>query len=215
MAIAPVTAQSTQIAKAQQTLSGNYETFLRLLTTQLQNQDPLEPLDATKFTEQLVSYSQVEQQIATNTSLNSLISLTKSAAGANAVNYLGKTALTAGPVSSLSGGQASWRYALPRDAASIQFNVTEPNGRVVRSMTGDASVGIHDFVWDGRNASGTQLPDGPYGLTVVARLADGTNVPASISGAGLVREIDMSGIEPLVTIGSRILKLSEIIGLKN
>ncbi len=215
MAIAPVTAQSTQIAKAQQTLSGNYETFLRLLTTQLQNQDPLEPLDATKFTEQLVSYSQVEQQIATNTSLNSLISLTKSAAGANAVNYLGKTALTAGPVSSLSGGQASWRYALPRDAASIQFNVTEPNGRVVRSMTGDASVGIHDFVWDGRNASGTQLPDGPYGLTVVARLADGTNVPASISGAGLVREIDMSGIEPLVTIGSRKLNLSEIIGLKN
>ena len=215
MAIAPVTTQSTQIAKAQQTLSGNYETFLRLLTTQLQNQDPLEPLDATKFTEQLVSYSQVEQQIATNTSLNSLISLTKSAAGANAVNYLGKTALTAGPVSSLSGGQASWRYTLPRDAASIQFNVTEPNGRVVRSMNGDASVGIHDFVWDGRNASGTQLPDGPYGLTVVARLADGTNVPASISGAGVVNEIDMSGIEPLVTIGSRKLNLSEIIGLKN
>ena len=215
MAITPVTTQSTQIAKAQQTLSGNYETFLRLLTTQLQNQDPLEPLDATKFTDQLVSFSQVEQQIATNTSLNSLISLTKSAAGANAVNYLGKTALTAGPVSSLSGGQASWRYALPRDAASIQFNVTEPNGRVVRSITGDASVGTHDFTWDGRNANGTQLPDGPYGLTVVARLADGTSVPASISGAGLVNEIDMSGIEPLVTIGSRKLNLSEIIGLKN
>ncbi len=215
MAIAPVTTQSTQIAKAQQTLSGNYETFLRLLTTQMQNQDPLEPMDATKFTEQLVSYSQVEQQIATNTSLNSLISLTKSAAGANAVNYLGKTALTAGPVSSLAAGEASWRYTLPRDAASIQINVTDANGRVIRSTTGDASVGMHDFTWNGASANGTQLPDGPYTLSIVARLADGTNVPGTITGVGQVNEIDMSGIEPLVTIGSRKLNLSDIIGLKN
>ena len=215
MAIAPVTTQSTQIAKAQQTLSGNYETFLRLLTTQMQNQDPLEPMDSTKFTEQLVSYSQVEQQIATNTSLNSLISLTKSAAGANAVSYLGKTALTAGPVSSLATGEASWRYSLPRDAASIQINVTDANGRVIRSTTGDASVGKHDFTWNGTSANGTQMPDGPYTLSIVARLADGTNVPATITGVGQVNEIDMSGIEPLVTIGSRKLNLSEIIGLKN
>ncbi len=215
MDVGSVTAQTSQISKAQQTLSGNYETFLRLLTTQLQNQDPLEPLDSTKFTEQLVSYSQVEQQIATNTSLNSLIALTKSAAGANAVSYLGKTALSAGPVSSLSGGEAAWRYSLPRDAASIQINVTEPNGHVVRSLTGDASVGFHDFAWNGRNTNGTQMPDGPYTLSIVARLADGTSVPASISGLGLVNEIDMSGVEPLVTIGSRKISLSEIIGLKN
>ena len=119
--------QTNATAKAQASLSGNYETFLRLLTTQLQNQDPLEPLDATKFTEQLVSYSQVEQQIATNSSLNTLISVTRSSAGATAVSFLGKNAITAGQVSNLSDGNASWQYTLPQDA--------KPGDRPRRSFT--------------------------------------------------------------------------------
>ena len=80
---------STQSAATQQ-LTGNFDTFLQLLTTQLQNQDPLNPMDSSQFTQQLVSFSQVEQQINTNSNLQNLISLTGANAGAGAVSYLGK-----------------------------------------------------------------------------------------------------------------------------
>jgi flagellar basal-body rod modification protein FlgD len=207
-------ATTTQTSNARTTLSGNYDTFLRLLTTQLQNQDPLEPLDSTKFTEQLVSYSQVEQQIATNESLNSLIALSKSAAGANAVTYLGKTAITEGDLTSLEAGEANWRYALGNDAANVQLNILNANGQIVRTLAGDTTVGAHDFTWDGKNASGTALPAGTYRLVVTAKKADGSAVSSAVVGIGLVKEIDMSTPEPTLTIGSRKVKLTDIVGMK-
>src|SRR6267142_4445505 len=76
---------------AQKSLSTNFNTFLTLLTTQLKNQDPLAPMDSNQFTQQLVQFSQVEQQINANKNLESLISLTKNQASVNAVSYLGKT----------------------------------------------------------------------------------------------------------------------------
>lgn len=215
MDVSATTAAASQTTSARSTLSGNFDTFLRLLTTQLQNQDPLEPLDATKFTEQLVSYSQVEQQISTNANLESLLALTKAGAGSAAVSYLGKTALTAGPDSSLDDGAAAWRYKLPNDAASVQLSILDSSGKVVRTLPGVNTVGTHDFVWDGINGLGNTLPEGSYKLAVNARKADGTPIPTAISGVGLVKEVDMSGVEPMVTIANRIVKLSEILGLKN
>lgn len=210
-AIASNTAQAT----SKTALSGNFDTFLRLLTTQLQHQDPLEPLDATKFTEQLVSYSQVEQQINTNDNLSTLIALSKAAAGANAVTYLGKTAFTAGPVSSLDNDTAAWRYTLGRDAANVQLVIKDASGRSVRTLAGERGVGIHDFTWDGRNDAGTQLPAGAYTLSVAATASDGSNVAATVAGAGFIKEVDMSAGEPLLTVGGRKVRLAEIIGLKN
>lgn len=208
-------ASNTAQANSKTALSGNFDTFLRMLTTQLQHQDPLEPLDATKFTEQLVSYSQVEQQINTNDNLSTLIALTKAAAGANAVTYLGKTALTAGAVSSLDNDAASWRYTLGRDAASVQLVIKDATGRSVRTLAGERGVGIHDFVWDGRNDAGTQLPAGAYTMSVVATASDSGSVPATVAGVGFIKEVDMSAGEPLLTVGGRKVRLAEIIGLKN
>jgi flagellar basal-body rod modification protein FlgD len=213
-----VTSVSTAVAagtRARQALSANYDTFLKLLTAQLQNQDPLSPMDTNQFTQQLVMYSQVEQQISTNDNLNSLIALTKSAAGSNAVGYLGKTALTLGPSTSLSDGAASWRYTLPRDAAGATLTVSDAAGRTVFTASGPADLGPHDFVWDGRNAQGVMQADGVYRLSVAATAADGSVLSPAISGAGVVREIDMSGPQPLVTVGNRKIDLSEILGLKN
>lgn len=215
MDVGSATSGSTQTQTARTTLSGNYDTFLRLLTTQLQNQDPLEPLDSTKFTEQLVSYSQVEQQIATNDNLNSLIALSKSAAGANAVTYLGKTAFTEGDQSSLETDGASWRYALGNDAANVQLNILNANGQIVRTIAGETTVGAHEFSWDGKNTAGTTLPPGTYRLSVTAKKADGSAVTSAVVGVGLVKEIDMSTAEPTLTIGSRKVKMTDIVGMKN
>ena len=214
MDIAAVTAASNA-SRAQKSLSGNYETFLRLLTAQLQNQDPLEPLDATKFTEQLVSYSQVEQQIATNSSLETLISATRASAGATAVSFLGRKAITAGPDSELSGGQAHWTYTMPNTPANLQVRITDQNGNPVKTLSAPSTAGTHEIMWDGTNNSGVTMPPGTYRLSVAATTAEGSSIPVRISGLGMVSEIDMSTPDPVMFIGTRKLGLSEITGFKN
>ena len=95
--IDPVTTSTTAVtgaAAAQKSLASNFDTFLTLLTTQLQHQDPLSPMDSTEFTQQLVQFSSVEQQISANKNLESLIALTKSRSSADAVSYLGKSLTT-------------------------------------------------------------------------------------------------------------------------
>jgi flagellar basal-body rod modification protein FlgD len=218
MNVGSIGATTTNDQVAKKGLSDNFDTFLRLLTTQLQNQDPLEPMDASKFTEQLVSYSQVEQQIATNDKLNSLISMTWAGIGSNAVSYLDKTVVTGGSKTQLDGGAASWRYTLPSDAASMQLQIKDSSGKVVRTIAGEAAdktVGVHDFTWDGKNAAGADLAEGEYTLSITARKADGTDISTPISGVGLVTEIDMSGQEPLLSLGGRKVTLLEVIGFKN
>ncbi|MBI1210405.1 MAG: flagellar hook assembly protein FlgD [Alphaproteobacteria bacterium] len=208
-------AASTAASSARQTLSSNYDTFLKLLTAQLQNQDPLSPMDSTQFTQQLVMYSQVEQQITTNDNLSSLIALQKTAAGANAVSYLGRTAFTQGAQTSLVDGAATWRYTLPNDAASVTINVQNANGRTVYTTTGDANLGDHDFSWDGQNNAGVAQQDGTYTLSIAAKDASGKTLTPTITGIGVVKEVDMSGTEPTVTVGARAVSLGEIVGLKN
>ena len=220
MTIAPVTSTSTGTpnaagATAQQTLSSNYNMFLQLLTAQLRNQDPMSPMDSSQFTQQLVEYSQVEQQITTNDNLSSLISLTKSAAGSNAVNYLGHTALTQGGTTSLAGGAADWSYSMPGGAANVTMSIADADGNTVFSTAGDTSSGAHDFVWDGKNANGVVQPDGAYTLSVAATASDGTALAPTVNGTGIVEEIDMSGATPTAVVGGRQVNLTDIVGLKN
>jgi flagellar basal-body rod modification protein FlgD len=212
---ATAAAASAATSKAQQSLTGNYETFLRLLTAQLQHQDPLEPLDATKFTEQLVSYSQVEQQIATNKNIETLVSATKSAAGATAVSFLGRKAMTTGPASELMAGEARWTYNLPSNAANIQVRITDMAGNPVKTLSMPATAGKQEVVWNGQDNAGNTMPAGTYRLSVAATTADGKPITATITGMGMISEIDMSASDPLMFIGTRKVKLSEITGFKN
>lgn len=203
-------------SQARQQLSANYDTFLKLLTAQLQNQDPLSPMDSNQFTQQLVMYSQVEQQITTNDNLSSLISLQKTAAGANAVSYLGRTAYTQGGDTSLSDGSATWRYTMPADAASVTINVADANGHTVYTTSaGTADLGDHDFSWNGKNNAGVTQANGTYTMSIVAKDASGKTLTPTINGVGVVKEINMSGTDPQVTVGARSVSLSDIVGLKN
>ena len=121
---------------AMQQLSGNMNTFLTLLTTQLQNQDPLSPMDSTQFTQQLVEYSQVEQQINTNSNLQNLISLQQAGAGAAAVGYLGKNVTVTNGNAALTNGSATWNYNLPAAAATTTLTVTDATGKTVYTGSG-------------------------------------------------------------------------------
>ncbi|HEY4112980.1 MAG TPA: flagellar hook assembly protein FlgD [Rhizomicrobium sp.] len=194
-----------------QQLTGNFNTFLSLLTTQLQNQDPLSPMDSNQFTQQLVEFSQVEQQIDTNSNLQTLIALGQSNTLASSSSYLGKDITITTGNGALQNSSCTWRYALGADASSATVNITDSTGKVVYTAPAtDLSSGGHDFTWNGQDNGGNQLPDGVYKLSVTATTADGTPIQSAIAFQGTVDEINLTGTEPLLMIGPMAVPLSQV-----
>jgi flagellar basal-body rod modification protein FlgD len=200
---------------AMKQLSGNFSTFLTLLTTQLKNQDPTSPMDSNAFTQQLVMYSQVEQQIDSNANLKTLISQGNSSAAAVTTGYLGKRVSITNGNTSLTGGSANWTYNLASASATTQLTITDSTGKAVYSGVGANTSGNHSFTWDGKDNNGNQLSDGSYKLTVTAADAAGGTVAAPVASAGTVTQIDMTGGTPRLVIGSMEVDLGDIAAVAN
>ena len=195
-------------------LSSNFDTFLQLLTTQLQHQNPLDPMDTSQFTQQLVEYSQVEQQIDTNSNLQSLISQGTQQSAAYATGYLGKTVTVSGGEGSLTNGSAQWTYNLGAAATSTTLQITDASGNVVYSGSGKTTAGNNIFNWNGVDNSGNHLPDGSYTLAVKAS-AGGQTVTTSVTAVGTVSEVNMINGTPQLLIGSMEVPLSSISSVQN
>ena len=208
-------AASSSSDSATQQLTGNMDTFLQLLTTQLQNQDPMNPMDSDQFTQQLVEYSQVEQQINTNTNLQTLISLQQGGAASGAVSYLGKTVSVTNGNASLTDGAASWNYTLAAQSSDTTLTVTNASGQTVYTGAGSTASGSNTFDWNGQDSSGNQLPDGVYTLAVTAAASDGSAVQTSVSSTGVVSEVNMSGSTPELIIGSMAVPISQVATVQN
>jgi flagellar basal-body rod modification protein FlgD len=200
---------------AMKQLSGNFSTFLTLLTAQLKNQDPTSPMDSNQFTQQLVMYSQVEQQIGTNDNLKTLISQGSSNAGTMAAGYLGKKVSVTTGNASLAGGSANWTYNLSGNAANTQLSVSDANGKIVYSTPGQTTSGNSSFTWDGKDNNGNQLADGTYKLTVTAADAAGNEIKNTVASAGTVAQIDMTVSPPKLVVGSMEVDLSDIAAVAN
>ncbi len=169
-------AASSQAASASSQLTANFDTFLKLLTTQLRNQDPLEPLDTEKFTEQLVQFSAVEQSIQTNSHLETLIALQAAGERNSALSLVGRTATLATDKAAHAGDGAAWTYTLPNNAASVSVSVVDSLGRPVSAFEGETGEGKHDVVWDGKTSDGDAAAPGVYRLVVTATDATGENL---------------------------------------
>jgi flagellar basal-body rod modification protein FlgD len=196
-------------------LSSNFSTFLQLLTTQLKNQDPTSPMDSNQFTQQLVEFSQVEQQINTNTNLKTLITQGTAQAGTFASTYLGKKVSVTNGNGSLTGGQANWTYNLGTTATSTALSVSDANGNVVYTGPGETTAGNHVFTWDGKDSKGNQLADGTYTLSVAASASDGANVTSSVASAGTVTQIDMTSSPPKLIVGNMEVNMTDIAAVAN
>jgi len=196
-------------------LSGNFSTFLTLLTTQLKNQDPTSPMDSNAFTQQLVMYSQVEQQIDSNANLKTLISQGTSNAAAVTTGYLGKKVSITNGSASLSGGAANWTYNLATDAAGTQLSITDANGKIVYTGAGETASGNHSFSWDGKDTNGNQLADGTYKLAVTASDAASSAVTSTVASAGTVSQIDLTGATPQLIIGNMEVGVGDIAAVSN
>ena len=205
-AAAPSTATKSDAA----TLAGNFTQFLTLLTTQLKNQNPLDPLDTNQFTQELVQFSSVEQQLKTNDTLTALLTASKSSAASTASSFLGKTVSADGTTTSLANGSASWTLNAARAAKSATITISDAKGNVVATKTQALNAGSQSFAWDGRNTAGTLAADGKYTIKVVASDATGTGVTVSTGVSGLVSGVDVSGTEPMLMVDGQSVPVTSI-----
>lgn len=212
MAVSGVGATSTTASAAatsRASIANNFDTFLLLLTTQLKNQNPLDPLDTNQFTQQLVQFAGVEQQIRSNESLEALVNLNKTSQLSTAMNYVGATVTAEGATSALKSGVATWYVTAPRPA-SATINVSDSSGNVVFTHDTTLEAGTNGFSWDGKMTNGQTAPEGQYTIKINAKDASGQGVTISTQFSGVVDAVDLSGSEPLLMVGTALLSLDKI-----
>src|SRR5262245_11475990 len=165
------------------TLANNFQTFLTLLTTQLKNQNPLDPLDTNQFTQQLVQFAGVEQQIKQNEQLTTLISIEKSAQATTALAYVGQTVAVDGQNAALTNGSGTWSFQVPK-TVNAAVTIKSATGQTVYSGNFTMNPGTQNFQWDGRGNTGTLWPDGNYTISITGKDASGQTVaiPSEVQG---------------------------------
>ena len=190
-------------------IASNFTEFLQLLTTQLQNQNPLDPLDTNQFTQQLVQFAQVEQQMNTNTQLQTLVSLQQTSQATAALSYVGSTVVVDGSTSSLANSHAAWNLNVTKPATAT-VTIRSASGQTAFTGTVSVNPGNQAFNWNGKAIDGTQWPDGNYTLTATAVDASGQSTPVSTEIQAQVDSVDMTQNPPVLSIGGQNYALTSV-----
>ena len=209
--VSQVAAQTQSAAdSASKSLAGNYQMFLTLLTTQLKNQDPLDPMKSNEFTQQLTQMSGVEQAIQTNKNLESLISANVFQAANTAVGLIGKQVDAINGGAALANGKAQWQITLDSAAPTTAVQVVNQSGATVYSTSIDGQPGSQAFTWDGNDNSGNAQPDGTYFLVVNAADASNQTVASTVSAKGIVTAVDITSSNPRITVNGAQINYSDV-----
>ena len=195
-----------------QQLAGNFDTFLQLLTTQLQNQDPLDPLDTNQFTEQLVEFASVEQQVNMNTNLQTLISMQQTSQSLQALQLVGANVTIDSNTAALSNATstpATWGFSSPSPATGA-VTITSSSGQVAYTGTVSLTAGSQSYTWNGKGNNGVTWPDGNYTLSITAAGANGQAVTVTTQVQGTVSAVNVSDNPPQVTVGGQSYPISAI-----
>jgi flagellar basal-body rod modification protein FlgD len=195
-------------------LASNFDQFLTLLTTQLKNQNPLDPLDTNQFTQQLVQFASVEQQIKQNTTLTALLTASKATTNTNALGFVGMEVTADGASTALAGGSATWKLTTPRAAAQALISIKDSTGGEVYQTSKSLSAGSQDFVWNGKTSSGASAPDGAYTISVTAKDLSGVGVTVSSEVKGVVDAVDLSGETPVLSVGTVKVPIDKVKSLR-
>ncbi len=206
------TTYSATQSKDSTALSGNFDQFLRLLTTQLQNQDPLSPMDSTQFTNQLVSFSGVEQQIKGNDYLNKLLTMQTLNMTALGVSFIGKDVQVASSQFSADGVKpVDMAYSLPSAASAGTISITDADGKVIFSKDADLTAGNHDFTWDGKDSDGNVAPAGTYTIKVSATDSAKTALNVTTYVPGHVSSLESADDGTLLlNVGGQSVPLTDV-----
>lgn len=203
----------TSIDKTEtQGLASDFETFLKLLTTQIKYQDPLNPADSTEFVAQLATFSSVEQQVQTNDLLKNLAALTSLQSVGNLSSWVGMEVRSVAPVR-FEGEPITLFPNIPVVSDRADLVISNSQGDEVGRI--NLPLGADPFVWDGTNGSGSTLPDGVYSLAVEPFSADEPISRQSVSSFQLVKEAQMESGEPILMLsGGGLLPPSGVLSLR-
>ncbi len=210
---------NTSLANSQQETAGqsvslgeDFSDFLTLLTTQLQNQDPLAPLDSNQFTEQLVRFSQVEQAINTNSKLDNLVALQLSNGVTGALGYVGlEASYISAEIAYDGSGATDINYSLDSAASLSRINIYDENSQIVYTGEAETSSGVHTFSWDGRDTNGNQMPEGTYVVSIDAFDNDNTQIETTTVVKGRVRGVEQQDGVTYALVGDRAVAISNIL----
>jgi flagellar basal-body rod modification protein FlgD len=208
---APATGSATSDKTASEKTTGiadNFQTFLTLLTTQLQNQNPLDPLDTNQFTQQLVQFAGIEQQLKSNEQLKSLVEIEKSAQATQALVYVGSNVAVDGS-KAVFDKSATWNFKSDKDTTA-QITITNAAGQTAYTGNFSLKQGSSSFVWDGKGNDGVQFPPGTYTLTATGKDSSGNNVAISTEVQGIVDSVDLTASPPLLSIGGQTYTTDKI-----
>lgn len=206
---------TSKSASAGAKLSGDINTFLKLLVTQLKNQDPLNPTDSNQFTQQLAQYSQVEQTIQSNSNLEKLINLQDKNSISNAVNYIGKSVTTNDNKLVLNNGTARFSYVINDSPASASIRIEDSKGNVVRQINAKTTNDTYDLAWDGKDDSGSTLADGIYTLKVSTTDARGASKNLSTTIFNPVDGVKIVNNQPVLTATEKEITLDKVLSINS
>ncbi|HBD08404.1 MAG TPA: flagellar hook capping protein [Syntrophobacteraceae bacterium] len=203
------TSKTTSSASAAASKLGMND-FLTLFTTQLQYQDPTNPMESYELASQLASFSSVEQLTNLNSSIKDIQSYLTSLVSTQMVSMMGKEVVGSGNTMELQDGEISSGSYQIGSAAKVTVSIYDENGSLVRTQSlGQQSAGTHAISWDGRNNAGTKVSNGNYTFKVEAVGSDGNAVSAQTKVQGTVSSVRMeNGTSYLLLNGSDSLKLS-------
>jgi flagellar basal-body rod modification protein FlgD len=182
-------------------LSGNFSSFLSLLMTQLQNQDPTSPLDTNQFTSQLVQFAGVEQQINANTSLTQLIQLTQGSELMQASAMMGKQVAVQSDHMPLQNGSGALAFTAPA-AEPAAIAIYNDAGSKIRDALVTATKGQNAWTWDGTDNNGNSVPDGSYRVAVIGANADGTTAALPFNVLGVATGVQKQGNAVQLQLGA-------------
>ncbi len=173
-------------------LSADMDMFLNMLTTQMQNQDPLDPMDTSEYTQQMVQFSSVEQQIQQNATLQQILSTLSTQDMAKAASFLGTRAEFSTPVAGLTSDEpAQWSWEADRSVSSLTATIKDTSGRVIETRSIPAG-NAGEFAWDGTLSNGGTAGPGVYMLELEGADANGTKVPVGVRSSGTVDDVTLA-----------------------
>jgi flagellar basal-body rod modification protein FlgD len=203
------TAQAAGTAGTQQ-IAGNFNEFLQLLTTQLQNQDPLDPLDTNQFTQQLVEFAGVQQQIDMNSNMQTLISLQQTTAATEALQLVGSSVTLSGNSATLaSNSPATWNLNASAGGTAA-ITITNSAGQTAFTGTTTLNAGTNSYSWNGQGNNGVTWPAGSYTIAVSGTGASGQAITVTSQVSGTVSAVNMSATPPTLTVNGQSYPISSI-----
>lgn len=207
--------EQQQTAVASASLAEDFAQFLTLLTTQLQNQDPLDPLDTNEMTNQLVAFTGVEQQINTNQKLDDLVSLQLGNALGSSLSYVGLDISYVGS-EFYSDGETpiTINYALDGQAVENNLRIVNEEGVTVYETAGSTAAGAQEFVWDGKDNQGNPVEPGTYAIRIDALDSNDKAVGGSTIVSGRVSGVESQNGALFLIVGERAVALSNVLNAR-